>query len=320
MVSHTWNSQPVIKGKGCVLCGFCLASNHRKGSNCPKLQALKMNLKLTSETMTLVSEVIKNTSSAVTPCEDIPSNPKFVHIWEQIVNIGSDGIKCIHLVCDLYKHSAESLGTFCVTIALVAKWIAQPRVGVFITSIPKTREELTQTRTPMSNDGHLPIGHGTQTTSSSDTNMVLQVARHVARLRSVWDKRFAHKNESWNESRIARVTGTSARFVMGKYSATTQQVAHVLSVKDTILKPTRHMQIGTILESRVLAQFCERESLHLCHDVEGPTLTLLETIKYVGHTPDGLTELEVLEVKVVFSSIDIQKLLKRHVHQLNLGL
>ncbi len=40
--------------KGKRLCGFCLASNHREGSNCPKLQALKMNLKLTSETMTLV--------------------------------------------------------------------------------------------------------------------------------------------------------------------------------------------------------------------------------------------------------------------------
>ncbi len=87
-----------------------------------------------------------------------------------------------------------------MTIALVARWIAQPRVGVFITSTPKTRAELRQTTTPLSNDGHLPIAHGPQTTSSSDTNMLLHVARHVARLKSVWDKRFAHENESWNES------------------------------------------------------------------------------------------------------------------------
>jgi hypothetical protein len=306
--------------KGKRSCGFCLASDHREGSNCPKLQALKMNLKLTRETMTLVSDVSKSTSCDVTPSDDITASPKFVHIKEQIVTISSNGLKCVHLLCDLYRHSAESLGTFCVTMSLVSKWIAQPRVGVFLTSVPKTRKELRETILPLSNDVCSPIVNVNMTSSSTDKNLQLQVSRHVARLRAIWDKRSAHEHESWKDSRIARVTGTSARYVMGRYCATTQQVSQVLGLKDTILQPTRQMQIGTILESQILAKFCERESLHLCQDVDAPSLTLLERCKYVGHTPDGLTASEVLEVKVVFSTIDIEILLKRHVHQLQLGL
>ncbi len=62
-------------------------------------------------------------------------------------------------------------------------------------------------------------------------------------------------------------------------------------------------------------------------DRGGRSLTLLYQYNYVGHTPDGKTiqskvdEAEVLEVKAVFSSQDtLTALMKKHTHQLQLGL
>jgi hypothetical protein len=85
------------------------------------------------------------------------------------------------------------------------------------------------------------------------------------------------------------------------------------------------MQIGSILEKKILTAYCRHEQLQL-HKTRGvQTLKLLHGYNYVGHTPDGRTiktaiESLVLEVKVVFSKIDLAAQLQKHVHQLQLGL
>ncbi len=87
------------------------------------------------------------------------------------------------------------------------------------------------------------------------------------------------------------------------------------------------MQIGTIMESKILQAYCKHEKLQLKKERGGRALTLLYQCNYVGHTPDGKTsqskvdEAEVIEVKVVFGTHDaLSVLFKKHTHQLQSGL
>ena len=87
------------------------------------------------------------------------------------------------------------------------------------------------------------------------------------------------------------------------------------------------MQIGNVLENRILLGYCKQNKLNLKKERGGISLTLLYQYNYVGHTPDGKTiqskgdDAEVLEVKVVFSSQDtLTALFKKHTHQMQLGL
>ncbi len=79
------------------------------------------------------------------------------------------------------------------------------------------------------------------------------------------------------------------------------------------------MQIGNVLESKILQGYCKLQQLNLKKERGGVSLTLLYQYNYVGHTPDGKTvqskgdDAEVLEVKVVFSSQEtLAALFKKH--------
>ncbi len=142
----------------------------------------------------------------------------------------------------------------------------------------------------------------------------------------MWEKRFGQHEETWEESRIGRITGTSAKIVMlGKNKPTAQQLSLIFGL--STFNATTQMQIGNVLESQILQAYSKHKKLLLKKDRGERTLTLLYQYNYVGHTPDGKTiqskvdEAEVLEVKVVFSSQDtLTALMKKHRHQLQLGL
>jgi hypothetical protein len=70
----------------------------------------------------------------------------------------------------------------------------------------------------------------------------------------------------WEESRLVRVTGTSAKFVMGPKPPSDRQVAQVLGLCQ--FTPTTQMQIGSILENKILTAYCKHEQLQL-HKTRG---------------------------------------------------
>ena len=100
----------------------------------------------------------------------------------------------------------------------------------------------------------------------------------------------------------------------GKNDPTAIQLSNLFGLS-TAFQATTHMQIGNILESKILQSYCKLHKLQLKKDRGGRTLTLLYQHDYVGHTPDGKTiqskvdEAEVLEVKVVFNTHETMDML-----------
>jgi hypothetical protein len=112
----------------------------------------------------------------------------------------------------------------------------------------------------------------------------------------------------------------------GKNKPSALQLSHFFGLSTTFTETTQ-MQIGNILESKILQAYCKQQKLQLKKERGGRALSLLYQHNYVGHTPDGKTckskveEAEVLEVKVVFQTDDpISTFFKKHTHQLQLGL
>jgi hypothetical protein len=122
---------------------------------------------------------------------------------------------------------------------------------------------------------------------------------------------------SWLDSRIARITGTSAAYVMTGKTVTGSAMKQVFGL--STFEATVQMKIGTTLEPKILTSYCMRHNLTL----NTPKGLVLSDKDYIGHTPDGIitySHREVLEVKVVFSKKSVTSMLHKHIHQLQLGL
>ena len=85
------------------------------------------------------------------------------------------------------------------------------------------------------------------------------------------------------------------------------------------------MRVGSDLEAAVLDLYAQEKKVTLERQPD-KKLVLHGTLPYVGHTPDALqgdpSARQLIEVKVVFSDSepDTAKLLKKHQHQIQLGI
>ncbi len=200
----------------------------------------------------------------------------------------------------------------------IADWTTQTTCRVFISASDQLR------KAPQSTHGEAKRKYVSDKSGSTVSNNLINL--HVQKLHKVWQKRFILQPETWEESRIGRITGTSAKIVMlGKSKPSAQQLLTIFGL--STFYATTQMQIGNVLESKILQGYCKLQQLNLKKERGGVSLTLLYQYNYVGHTPDGKTvqskgdDAEVLEVKVVFSSQEtLAALFKKHTHQLQLGL
>jgi hypothetical protein len=247
-----------------------------------------------------------------------PTNVIFVHVQNKATQeapfptLQNEG----WYICVLYVHAADCIGRFIVPCSKVSEWTAQSKIRVFISAA----DSLTKT---IAKSSKLATVKDQSPKVTSTANVRALALKYISVLKKVWDKRHLQQEEQWDESRLLRVTGTSAKFVMRPKPATDRQVAQVFGLCP--FTPTTQMQIGSILEQKILAVYCKHEQLQLHKTRGGQTLQLLHGYKYVGHTPDGRTikttvETMVLEVKVIFTKIDLTAQLQKHIHQLQLGL
>jgi hypothetical protein len=227
-------------------------------------------------------------------------------------------------ICTLYVHATDCIGAFLVPTATLADWTAQTICRVYISGsdqLGKLNSSIRQGQ--KRKKGSVDVSHHlTGTPGSRDL-----VDGHVERLRTVWQQRVRQVEGSWLESRIGRITGTTAKIVMvGKNKPSSKQLSLIFGLS-AACDATPQMKIGNIFESKILRAYCKLKKLQLKKERGGPALTLLYQHNYVGHTPDGKTiqskveEAEVLEVKVVFGTHQtLPTLFKKHTHQLQLGL
>ncbi len=239
-------------------CTFCLSRNpvHRLGTKCKPLMAKRMNLQLSEANFTLIS------TTKPAPATNLISysgtkQPLFVHVLNKPVYTD----KCsstdesvqenIAYICALYVHATDCLGTFIVPISTIADWTSQTTCRVFISASDQLRKE------SLSNDTAEKRKY-VSAKSGSPVSINL-VKLHVENLHTVWQKRLRQENESWAESRIGRVTGTSAKIVMlGKNKPSAQQLSTIFGF--TTFHPTTQMQIGNVLESKILVGYRKQNS------------------------------------------------------------
>jgi hypothetical protein len=111
---------------------------------------------------------------------------------------------------------------------------------------------------------------------------------HVNRLYKVWEKRFGGVDLTLEESRIGRITGTTAKIVMrGKNKPTAGQLSQIFGC--STFHATLKMQIGTLLEPKILQAYLSKNRRRLKNERGSSKLALLYQHNYVGHTPDGKT-------------------------------
>jgi hypothetical protein len=307
-------------------CSFCLSRNpvHRVGSKCKPLMAKGMNVELNPTTFPLI---LTRPSAATTNLVhyDGQCKPQFVHVLNK-ADVAEDVGTLVEdaYICTLYVHAAEIIGTYLVHTTIISEWTVQTTCRVFISGT----HELPKLDT-LSNPRPQKRKHSVESTSQvtrTSCSSVSHINGHVKRLHRIWEKREGGLEETWEESRIGRITGTSAKIVMtGKNKPSGLQLAQIFGL--STFQATTQMQIGTILETKILQAFCKQQKMQLKKERGGSSLSLLYQYSYVGHTPDGKTkklkddEGEVLEVKVVFSTKDaLSTIFKKHRDQLHLGL
>jgi hypothetical protein len=283
--------------------------------------------------------------------------PLFVHVLHKAaptIDISSPEMSVpfdASYICTLYVHAADCLGTYVISTPTITEWTAKRTCRVFISAAhalsssgtPDNTEPKKQlfgfgsrsSTAPLSNTFTSSANAGKRKQDAcagfqllTDTPALRKIIdAHVEKLRTVWDKRIRNVEVSWAESRIGRITGTTAKILIaGKNAPTAIQLSNLFGLSPPF-QATTHMQIGNLLESKILQSYCKLHKLQLKKDRGGRTLTLLYQHNYVGHTPDGKTvkskvdEAEVLEVKVVFNTHEtMDMLVKKHTHQLQLGL
>ena len=239
----------------------------------------KMNVEINAINFPLIHTLPNEDSTNLEPQPD-PSNAIFVHVQAKATRqvpfptLQNEG----WYICVLYVHSADCIGRFIVPCSKVSEWTAQSKVRVFISaadSLTKTLARSSKLNT---------VKHSSPKVTSTPHVRALAL-KYISMLKKVWDKRRLQQDELWEESRLLRVTGTSAKFVMRPKPATDRQVAQVFGLCQ--FTPTTQMQIGSILEQKILAVYCKHEQLQLHKTRGGQTLQLLHGYKYVGHTPDA---------------------------------
>ncbi len=106
--------------------------------------------------------------------------------------------KCAY-ICTLHVHAADCLGTYVVPVPTIAEWTTKSTCRVFISGSHELKQPLL-----LSNP---PAEKRKQAVSRSLTD---QINGHVLRLHTVWENRDSDFEETWQDSRIGRVTGTTA--------------------------------------------------------------------------------------------------------------
>ncbi len=194
-------------------------------------------------------------------------------------------------VCELYKHSQAKLGKFLVFTHEVTRYVERPRIFVYTSCVDTTQTAASvPMKRPQSSDVHVAIEELSQ--------------KHTRR---------KNGRESWLDSRVGRITGTSAAFVMTGKTVTGSGMKQMFGL--LVFQPTVQMKIGTILEPKILDTYCKGHNLTL----NTPKGLVVSDKNYIGHTPDGIISYphrEVLEVKVIFSKRSVQSVLHKHIHQL----
>ncbi len=313
-------------------CSFCLSRNpvHRAGTKCEALMARGMNVELSAQNFPLISTVLVAPSSELLPFDGI-RKPVFVHVQNKPASTdnlslsNNTELEELSYICTLYVHATDCIGTFLVATTTLADWTAQTTCRVYISGsdqLGKSSKSIPQPE-KRKQEGYVDGSHlFTGTPAFRD-----RIDGHVERLRTVWQNRVRDVEDSWVDSRIGRITGTTAKIVMvGKNKPSAIQLSQIFGLS-AAFEATTQMQIGNILESQILKAYCNLQKFKLKKARGGQALTLLYQHNYVGHTPDGKTiqskveEAEVLEVKVVFGPHDtLTTLVKKHTHQLQLGL
>jgi hypothetical protein len=275
-------------------------TGHHVGMKCPALRSHQMHVKLSLSSYLDILQRLP-----VAPIDDITSleggiYPTFIHVLgvaQPVKTTPSLTNDCLY-ICELYKHSQANLGKWLVDTQRIARYVERMRIFVYTTSVHSisTRPAITVT------------GKRTQPTANVDY--------HVEQLRLIHASR-KKGGGSWLDSRIARITGTSAALVMTGKKVTGVGMKRMFGLSS--FSPTVPMKVGTILEGKILQAYCTTQNLTL----NTPKSLVLGDKDYIGHTPDGITSYphrEVLEVKVIFSKKSIQSMLNLHLHQLQLGL
>jgi hypothetical protein len=339
-------------------CTFCLSRDpvHRVGSKCKPLMSKGMNTELNAQNFPLLlSRPLALATHLLSYSGTV--KPLFVHVLHKAAHTmdNSSPEKSVHVdaayICTLYVHAADCLGTYVISTPTITEWTAkrtcrvfisathelpcsgtlnntEPKIQLFGSGSNSSAAPLTNTFTSTTNAEKRKQASCTGSQRLPDTPASrMSIDAQVEKLRTVWDKRLRNVEDSWVESRIGRITGTTAKIVMvGKNDPSAIQLANLFGLSPAF-QATTHMQIGNLLESKILQSYCKLQKLQLKKDRGGRTLTLLYQHNYVGHTPDGKTiqskvnEPEVLEVKVVFNTHEtIDMLVKKHTHQLQLGL
>jgi hypothetical protein len=135
--------------------------------------------------------------------------PLFVHVQNKAVvtDIGSSpGLseqENIAYICTLYVHATDCLGTFVVPTSAIADWTTQTTCRVFISASDQLR------KAPQST--HVEAKRKYVSDKSGSTVSTNLINLYVRKLHKVWQKRIIMQPETWEESRMARITGTSAK-------------------------------------------------------------------------------------------------------------
>ncbi len=113
-----------------------------------------------------------------------------------------------------YTHATDCIGTYIVPTKTISDWTAQTTCRVFISGSDELRNSGSTISQPekrkQASVGFSPIG---------PPCFVKRINLHVEKLHTIWQNRQRETEETWEESRIGRITGTSAKLVMmGKRS------------------------------------------------------------------------------------------------------
>ena len=215
-------------------------TGHHDGMKCPALRESQMNVKLNLSTyldylqrLPLVAS-IKDLSSL-----ERGIAPTFIHALgiAQSENTPRALSNETLYVCELYKHSQAKLGKWLVTSQEIQRYVERSRIFVYTSCVNMTQTAMcSSTKRPHSSGVHAALED------------LVQI--HTRR---------KNGRASWLDSRIARITGTSAAYVMtGK---TVSGSAMKQSFGLSTFTPTTQMKIGTSLEPKILASYCMRHNL-----------------------------------------------------------
>ncbi len=203
-------------------------TGHHVGLKCPALRSHHMHVKLS---MSSYLDTIQRLP--VTPSDDITIldssiHPTFIHVLGQ-ANPGNTRLSLSNeplYICELYKHSQDNLGKWVIDTKQIARYVERMRIFVYASGVDGTRPNMSITTTRKR-----PQSTG--------------VLNHVEELLQIHTRRKKGRC-SWLDSRIARITGTSAALVMTGQTFTGIAMKQLFGL--STFSATVPMKIGTILK------------------------------------------------------------------------